>query len=106
MVIVSEAFVNRHRDIGGSIIGRRLMINAASVGPRARNLMVPFRPNTNPSPVAFEVIGVVKDVPNVPLGQAVEPAVYFSAKQFPYREMFLTVRATDARTGVRTIRRA
>jgi putative ABC transport system permease protein len=106
VVIVSEAFVNRHRDIGRSVIGRRLMINAGNVGPRARNLMVPVRPNTNPTPVAFEVIGVVKDVRNVPLGQAVEPAVYFSAKQFPYREMFLTVRATDTGTGVRAIRRA
>ena len=106
VVIVNETFLNRHRDIGRSVIGRRLMINAPTVGPRARNLMVPFRPNTNPSPVAFEIIGVVKDIRNVPLGQDVEPAVYFSAKQFPYREMFLTVRATDTWTGVRAIRRA
>jgi putative ABC transport system permease protein len=106
VIIVNETFLNRHRDSGRPLIGRRLMINAASVGPRGRNLMVPFRPNTNPSPVAFEVIGVVEDVRNVPLGQAVEPTIYFSAKQFPYREMFLTVRATDTGTGVRAIRRA
>jgi putative ABC transport system permease protein len=106
VVIVSEAFVNRHRDSGRSVIGRRLMTNAVNVGPRARNLMVPFRPNTNPSAVAFEIVGVVTDVRNVPLGQDVEPAVYFSAKQFPYREMFVTVRATDTGTGVRAIRRA
>jgi ABC-type antimicrobial peptide transport system permease subunit len=104
VVIVSEALVNRHRDIAGSIIGRRLMINAASVGPRARNLMVPLTPN--PSPVSFEIIGVVKDIRNVPLGQAVEPTVYFSARQFPYREMFLTVRAANTATAVQAIRRA
>jgi predicted permease len=114
VVIVSEAFLNRHRDpsttlrasSGRAIVGRRLMINAPSVGPSARNLMVAFRQNADPLPVAFEVIGVVKDIRNVPLGQAVEPTIYFSAKQFPYREMFLTVRATDTGTGVRAIRRA
>jgi putative ABC transport system permease protein len=106
VIIVNETLLSRHRDSGRPLIGRRLMINAPSVGPRARNIMVPFRPNTTPSPVAFEIIGVVADVRNVPLGQAVEPTVYFSAKQFPYREMFLTVRATDTGTGVRAIRRA
>src|SRR6185503_10386755 len=40
------------------------------------------------------------------LAQAVEPKVYFSARQFPYREMFLTVRATNIGTGVQAIRRA
>jgi len=109
VVIVNETFLNRHRDSGSPVIGRRLMINSPTVGPRARNLMVLFRPfqsNANPPLVAFEVIGVVKDVRNAPLGQPMEPTVYFSAKQFPYREMFLTVRATDTGTGVRAIRRA
>ena len=109
VVIVNETFVNRHRDSGSPVIGRRLLINSPTVGPRARNLMVLFRPfqsNANPPLVAFEVIGVVKDVRNAPLGQPMEPTVYFSAKQFPYREMFLTVRATDTGTGVRAIRRA
>ena len=69
-------------------------------------LFRPFQSNANPPLVAFEVIGVVKDVRNAPLGQPMEPTVYFSAKQFPYREMFLTVRATDTGTGVRAIRRA
>ena len=109
VVVVNETFLNRHRDSGSPVIGRRLMINSPTVGPRARNLMVLFRPfqsNANPPLVAFEVIGVVKDVRNAPLGQPMEPTVYFSAKQFPYREMFLTVRATDTGTGVRAIRRA
>jgi putative ABC transport system permease protein len=108
VVIVNETFVNRHRDSGRPVIGRRVTLNAATVGPRARNLMVPFQPkvNPNPSPVAFEIVGVVKDVRNAPLAQAVEPTVYFSARQFPYREMFLTVRATNIGTGVQAIRRA
>jgi predicted permease len=116
VVIVNETFANRHRDPSPaltassdrSVIGRRVTLNAATVGPRARNLMVPFEPkvNPNPSPVAFEIVGVVKDVRNVPLAQAVEPTIYFSARQFPYREMFLTVRATNIGTGVQAIRRA
>jgi predicted permease len=117
VVIVNETFLNRHRDpstalragTGQSVIGRRLMINAPTVGPRARNLMVESRPgqsNANPPPVAFEVVGVVNDIRNTPLGQPVEPTVYFSAKQFPYREMFLTVRATSIGTGAQAIRRA
>jgi putative ABC transport system permease protein len=104
VVIVSEAFVNRHRDLGGPVIGRRLIINAPSVGPRARNLMMQFVQNGNSPPVAFEIIGVVKDIRNMPLGQAVEPTLYFSAKQFPYREMFLTVRAANSGAAVQAIR--
>ena len=48
-------------------------------------------------PTQFEIVGVIKDVRNVPLGQATEPAVYFSTRQFPFRELFLTVRAADER---------
>jgi len=59
-----------------------------------------------PAAVAFEIVGVVKDVRNVPLGQTVEPAVYFSASQFPFRELFLTVRASDSGDAVRAVRRA
>ena len=51
-------------------------------------------------PTRFEIVGVVRDVRNVPLGQAVEPAIYFSTRQFPFRELFLTVRATDTATAV------
>ena len=113
VVIVNETFIHRHRDpstgSGRSLLGRRLLTDVTTVGPRGRNLMVPFRaPRTilAAGPVPFEVVGVVEDVRNAPLGQSVEPTVYFSAKQFPYREMFLTVRATDSGTGVRAIRRA
>jgi predicted permease len=109
VVIVNETLLNRHRDSGRPMLGRRLVTDVTTVGPRGRNLMVAFRaPRTTlaAAPVAFDIVGVVKDVRNAPLGQAVEPTVYFSAKQFPYREMFLTVRATDTGTGVRAIRRA
>ena len=109
VVMVNEAFVNRHRDSGRPVIGRRVLTNSGAVGPLARNLMITFPPrgsNTPPAAVGFEIVGVVKDVRNVPLGQAVEPAIYFSVGQFPYRELFLTVRASDTGTGVQAVRSA
>jgi hypothetical protein len=117
VVIVSESFMNRHRDpsttltagSGRPVLGRRLLTNQGSIGPLGRNLMVtpPAQGSNAPPPVvAFEIIGVVKDVRNVPLGQAVEPTIYFSARQFPFAELFLTVRATDTASGVAAVRNA
>jgi len=108
VAIVNESFMNRHRDSGRPVLGRRLLTNQGSIGPLGRNLMVAFptQPNVPPPAVAFEIIGVVKDVRNVPLGQAVEPTIYFTARQFPFGELFLTVRASDTATGVEAVRSA
>jgi predicted permease len=109
VAVVNETFMNRHRDGGEPVLGRRVLTNGAAIGPLGRNLMVIVPPRGSNTPianVAFEIVGVVKDVRNVPLGQAVEPAVYFSARQFPFRELFLTVRASDTDTGVQAIRSA
>jgi putative ABC transport system permease protein len=108
VVIVSESFMNRHRDSGRPVLGRRLLSNQGAIGPLGRNLMVPFpsQGSNVPPTVAFEIIGVIKDVRNVPLGQAVEPTIYFSARQFPFAELFLTVRASDTATGVQAVRSA
>jgi hypothetical protein len=109
VVLVNETFRNRHRDSGRAIVGRRLLTNGTTIGPLGRNLMVALPPRgstTPPAPIAFEIVGVVKDVRNVPLGQAVEPAIYFSARQFPFRELFLTVRASDSGAAAQAVRRA
>ena len=42
----------------------------------------------------------------MPLGQAIEPAIYFSTRQFPFRELFLTVRGTDRAAAVAAVRNA
>src|SRR4030095_2919585 len=70
------------------------------------NVMIcgPFNQPVSPHP--FEVVGVVKDVRNTPLGQAVEPAIYFGAQQFPFRELFVTVRATTVPAAVTAVRAA
>jgi ABC-type antimicrobial peptide transport system permease subunit len=47
-------------------------------------------------------------VRNTPLGQALEPAIYFTTRQFPFAEVFLTVRGVDpsaAQTAVRNAMR-
>jgi ABC-type lipoprotein release transport system permease subunit len=62
-----------------------------AVGPLGRNLVTAGR---------FEIVGVVADVKNMPIGQANEPAVFFDARQFPFRAMFLTVEATDGPAAV------
>jgi putative ABC transport system permease protein len=49
---------------------------------------------------------VIRDVRNVPLGQTVEPAIYFSTRQFPFRDQFLAVKAVDAATATAAIRTA
>ena len=68
---------------------------ATGIGPLGTYLKSP--PNYRPPPegMASEVVGVVKDVNNVPLGQTVEPAIYFSTRQFPFSEVFIAVKATD-----------
>ena len=48
----------------------------------------------------FEVIGVVKDVRNAPFGQPVEPALYFTTRQYTFREQSLAVKATDRAAAV------
>jgi ABC-type antimicrobial peptide transport system permease subunit len=41
-------------------------------------------------------VGVVADVKNVQLSQPTEAAIYFSSRQFPFREMFIAVQADSA----------
>ena len=40
----------------------------------------------------------------MPLGQPVEPAIYFSTRQFPFSELFIAVRATDRAAALAAIR--
>ena len=63
-----------------------------------------YRPPQEGMP--FEIVGIVKDLRNVPIGQAVEPAIYFTTRQFPFSEAFIAVRATDASVAQTAIRNA
>jgi putative ABC transport system permease protein len=111
VVIVNESFAQRFLP-NSPAVGRFIASSATGIGPLGLNLMRP-RPSSAPGappahvpPTQYEIIGVVQDVRNVPLGQATEPAVYFSTRQFPFRELFLTVRAADQNAAVAAIRQA
>jgi predicted permease len=112
VLIVNETMARRFFP-NGPAVGRFIASTATGIGPLGLNL-VRARPAPPPGapplpplpPTEYEIVGVVKDVRNVPLGQATEPAIYFSARQFPFRELFLTVRATDQAAAVTAVRNA
>jgi putative ABC transport system permease protein len=95
VVIVNQTFAERY--LPGAAMHARLHTEAGRIGPLGQNLL---------PDAAFEVVGIVADVRNAPLGQPIEPAIYFPAGQFPYRGMMLTVRGRDAAAAVAAIRDA
>ncbi len=109
VVIVNEMFAKRFLSEGAAV-GRVITSMTTGIGPLGLNL-IRARPAPPPGqqlphlpPTRYEVVGVVKDVRNVPLGQTVEPALYFSTRQFPFREQFVAVRAADASVALGAIR--
>jgi hypothetical protein len=103
VVIVNETFARRHLS-PGSQVGRSLRIFARGIGPLGSNLVATAE--SRHQGVPFEVIGVVVDVRNAPLGQPVEPAIYFTTRQFPFSELFVAVRAVDPATALAAVRAA
>lgn len=117
VVIVNETFARRFFE-GGPAVGKVVTTLTGGIGPLGLNLVrirprpvnaPPLAPGAHPPPVPptrYEVIGVVKDVRNAPFGQPVEPALYFSTRQFTFREQFVTVRAVDRHAAIAAIRSA
>ena len=112
VVIVNEAFAQRFFPAGPAV-GRFIASSATGIGPLGLNLLR-ARPTPPPGapplphlpPTNYEIVGVVKDVRNVPLGQAIEPAIYFSTRQFPFRELFIAVHGSDRAAAVSAVRNA
>jgi predicted permease len=106
VVVVNETFVRRYLAEEAALT-QAVLTNTRGIGPLGRNLLAPVvaqappatasssasasAPAGPPPPMAFDIVGVVSDVKNVALGQPTEPAVYFSARQFPFRAMFVTI---------------
>jgi ABC-type antimicrobial peptide transport system permease subunit len=95
VVVVNETFARRFLKDGA--VGAKLHPNVKNIGPLGENLL---------SGQQFEVIGVVADIRNAPITQPVEPAMYFSARQFPFFSMTLTVRGRDSVTELAAIKAA
>ena len=102
VVIVNETFARRYLPAGA--VGTVLRNWASGIGPLGLNLMARQAGQHDGFPT--EIVGVVADVTNAPLGQDVEPAIYFPARQFPFSEVFLAVRATDLTAAQAAVRGA
>lgn len=101
VVVVNDTFAQRYLPQGRAV-GTVIRLSATGIGPLGVNLKASAASAHEGIP--FEVVGVVKDVRNVPLGQLVEPAIYTSTRQFPFSEVFIAVRATDRAAALSAIR--
>jgi hypothetical protein len=99
VVIVNESFARRYLT-DQAAIGQTLAIPLSGIGPLSRNLMTESRRS------GFEVVGVVRDIKNVPLGQNVEPAIYIPMHQHPFSDVFVAIKARTQAEGVAAFRTA
>lgn len=103
VVIVNETFARRYLGTREPV-GSGIRVFARAVGPLGVNLKAPAQRDAHGVP--FEIVGVVADIRNVALGQEVEPAIYFTTRQFPFSEVVVAVRAGDLSSGAAAVRNA
>jgi predicted permease len=101
VAVVNETFARRYL-ANREPVGTTLTNLASGIGPLGVNLKWVSGRHGVPS----EIVGVVADVRNVALGQDIEPAIYFSTRQFAFSEVTVAVRAADAATGAAALRNA
>jgi putative ABC transport system permease protein len=105
VIVVNESFATRF--LGGrSAVGRRILTTTRAFATLGFNLMFPPGPLNQAAPLAFEVVGVVRDIRDTPIGQPVEPAMYFDVQQFPFFQMVYAVRAVDSGAALRAVHAA
>ncbi len=96
VVLVNEALVRREWP-GADPLAQSLTTGVRYVGPMGTMLMPP---NTR-----FQVVGVVADTKNQSLIRDAEPTIYFSFRQFSFRELHVVVRGrADAAQLVGVVR--
>jgi putative ABC transport system permease protein len=88
VVIVNEALARRYF-AGQDPVGQTVLSLTTNIGPLGATLM---------RDRAHVIVGVVADVKNSSLQGAAEPALYHTARQFPFRHMYVVARGDD---GVR-----
>jgi len=106
VVVVNETFARRYL-AARPVLSQKLRMFVSGIGPLGRNLKDTRRSRDEPHQGdLFAVVGVVADVRNAPLGQPVEPAIYFPARQFPFAEMNVAVRAVSPGIALTALRAA
>ena len=88
---------------GEDPVGRKLVSLAGQVGPLGRNLLMPTQGERR---LPFTIVGVVGDIHQAPIGQAPEPVLYHTHRQFPFRAMTLVARGADKAAVVSGLRSA
>ena len=101
-IVVNET-LSRRLFPGEDPIGKRILSTAQQIGPLGRNLMFTSREIRT---VPFRIVGVVADLHQAPIGQASEPVLYYSQRQFPFRAMTIIARGQDTATVVSGVRQA
>jgi putative ABC transport system permease protein len=86
VIVVNQSFARRVFP-GEDALDRRIVSTARNIGPLGFNLL-----GRGP----FRIVGIVADIHQAPLGQATEPVIYHTLRQFPYRPMTLVARGDDA----------
>jgi len=96
VIVVNETFARRVFP-GGDAVGRRIISKTRNIGPLGVNLF---------GPVPFRIIGVVGDIQHAPIGRPAEPAIYHTARQFPFRPMHIVARGRDHAAVAAALRQA
>ena len=104
VVIVNDTFAKRFLT-GPTANARFVTATSRNIGPLGRNLMVPASAQQTP-PTRYEIVGVIADIRDVPLGQTNEPAIYCPAAQYPFQSMFLAVHGRDRASAVQALQSA
>ena len=99
VAIVNEAFARRYLR-AGRLEGQVFGLRATGIGPLGFNLVPPAARDK------VQVVGVVGDIRNVPLGQTIEPAVYVPTRQFPFTDTLVAVQAATAAEAMAAVRAA
>jgi putative ABC transport system permease protein len=99
-VVVINATLARREFPNGDAVGARIISTAQQIGPLGRNLMTSRDVHRR----AFTIVGVVDDIQQSPIGQASEPVIYHTVRQFPFRAVTLVARGRDTATVVTGVR--
>jgi putative ABC transport system permease protein len=101
VILINETLARRAFP-GENAIDKRIVSSAQQIGPLGRNLM-----SSQEVPrVPFRIVGVVADVHQAPIGQAAEPVIYHTQRQFPFRAMTVVARGPDTAMVVSGVRQA